>query len=150
MPTDNTVQVRLSTLRLLSCIIRSSFRADALIFSLKMQKECRFDGFTKPTNRHSHFSICCFLDANRLRSALSAVFKTYRKRLVRIHTNLLNKLRKAVKYVISQLFVVDLKGFEPSTSRMRTNQKLCFVLIFSHFRRFCLECKWSCGLFFPL
>jgi hypothetical protein len=48
------------------------------------------------------------------------------------------------------LFLVDLKGFEPSTSRMRTNQKLCFVLIFSHFRRFCLECKWSCGLFFPL
>ena len=46
--------------------------------------------------------------------------------------------------------MVDLKGFEPSTSRMRTNQKLCFVLIFSHFRRFCLECKWSCGLFFPL
>ena len=47
-------------------------------------------------------------------------------------------------------YLVDLKGFEPSTSRMRTNQKLCFVLIFSHFRRFCLECKWSCGLFFPL
>ena len=58
--------------------------------------------------------------------------------------------KKAVKYEISQLFVVDLKGFEPSTSRMRMNQKLWFVLIFSHFRRFCLECKWSCGLFFPL
>ena len=46
--------------------------------------------------------------------------------------------------------MVDLKGFEPSTSRMRTNQKLCFVLIFSCFQRFRLECKWSCGLFFPL
>jgi hypothetical protein len=34
----NAVLLRLSTLRLLSCIIRSSFRADALIFSLKTQK----------------------------------------------------------------------------------------------------------------
>jgi hypothetical protein len=34
----NAVQVRLSALHLLSCIIRSSFRADALIFSLKTQK----------------------------------------------------------------------------------------------------------------
>ena len=30
--------------------------------------------------------------------------------------------KKAVKYEISQLFVVDLKGFEPSTSRMRTER----------------------------
>ena len=31
-------------------------------------------------------------------------------------------IQKAVKYEISQLFVVDLKGFEPSTSRMRTER----------------------------
>ena len=30
--------------------------------------------------------------------------------------------KKAVKYEISQLFMVDLKGFEPSTSRMRTER----------------------------
>ena len=30
--------------------------------------------------------------------------------------------KKAVKYGISQLFVVGLKGFEPSTSRMRTER----------------------------
>ena len=33
-----------------------------------------------------------------------------------------NSCKKAVKYGISQLFVVDLKGFEPSTSRMRTER----------------------------
>lgn len=48
------------------------------------------------------------------------------------------------------LLLVDDKRFELSTSAMRTNQKLRFVLIFSHFRRFCLECKWPCGPFFPL
>ena len=35
--------------------------------------------------------------------------------------------------------LVDPKGFEPSASAMRTNQKLCFVLIFSCFQRFQLE-----------
>ena len=33
-----------------------------------------------------------------------------------------NSCKKAVKYEISQLFLVDLKGFEPSTSRMRTER----------------------------
>ena len=37
------------------------------------------------------------------------------------------------------LEMVDSKGIEPSTSAMRTNQKLCFVLIFSCFQRFQLE-----------
>ena len=48
------------------------------------------------------------------------------------------------------LKMVDLIGFEPTTPTMRTNQKPCFVLIFSRFRHFRLECKWSCGPYCPL
>ena len=33
-----------------------------------------------------------------------------------------NSCKKAAKYEISQLFLVDLKGFEPSISRMRTER----------------------------
>jgi len=49
------------------------------------------------------------------------------------------KRKITAKMAVIFLEMVDLKGFEPSTSRMRTNQKLCFVLIFSCFQRFQLE-----------
>ena len=63
-----------------------------------------------------------FLDANHLGSLFPIISKTSRKRSVRIRDKSLKKSQKAVKHKISQLFMVDLMGVEPTTSRMRTER----------------------------
>ena len=62
------------------------------------------------------------LDANHLDSLFPIISKTSRKRSVRIRDKSLKKSQKAVKHKISQLFMVDLMGVEPTTSRMRTER----------------------------
>ena len=49
-------------------------------------------------------------------------------------------------HLISRLFMVDLKGFEPTTLRMRTHSGAQFVVLSSCFQPFRLESKWSCVL----
>ena len=63
-----------------------------------------------------------FLGANHLDSLFPIISKTRQKRSVRIRDKSLKKSQKAVKHKISQLFMVDLMGVEPTTSRMRTER----------------------------
>ncbi len=63
-----------------------------------------------------------FLDANHLGSIFPTISKISQKRSVRIRDKSLKKSQKAVKHKISQLFMVDLMGVEPTTSRMRTER----------------------------
>ena len=63
-----------------------------------------------------------FLDANHLDSLFPIISKTSRKHSVRIRDKSLKKSQKAVKHKISQLFMVDLMGVEPTTSRTLTER----------------------------
>ena len=63
--------------------------------------------------------VFSFLNSGCERSG-GLVRETGRKRLSYRPTIFAKKLQKAVKFIISRLFVVDLIGIEPTTLRMRT------------------------------